>query len=151
MLLQEEAIIREFELGPATGERTLVVGVQEMIQVRGCVGCMCHMYVWGGKRWVGRCGLLYCMWGVGGSVLDRFVIVIYMHHTYIHTQTHNKTTQTQTQAHGDSLLTRDVGGCAWLLQQKKYVRAFLCSWIDGCILVGGVVGYRRATTCVQLW
>ena len=33
MLLQEEAIIREFELGAATGERTLVVGVQELIQV----------------------------------------------------------------------------------------------------------------------
>jgi hypothetical protein len=33
MLLQEEALIREFELGPATGERTLVVGVQELVQV----------------------------------------------------------------------------------------------------------------------
>jgi hypothetical protein len=34
MLLQEEALIREFDLGPATGEHTLVVGVQELVQVR---------------------------------------------------------------------------------------------------------------------
>jgi len=34
MLLQEEALIREFDLGPATGKRTLVVGVQELVQVR---------------------------------------------------------------------------------------------------------------------
>ncbi len=54
-LLQEEALIKEFDLGKATGEQTLVVGIQELVQ-----------------------------------------------------------------AHGESLLTREVGGCAWLLQQQKH-------------------------------
>lgn len=34
MLLQEEALIREFDLAAATGDRTLVVAVQELIQVK---------------------------------------------------------------------------------------------------------------------
>lgn len=33
---------------------------------------------------------------------------------------HPPITQTAQKAHGDSLISRDVGGCAWLLAQKKH-------------------------------